>query len=855
MQALWTRAARAQSSCRCRICQHSTNAVVRRTGASAPKRKVHYGDVFTACYTTIIGTAALIDAGWKSSKRKELESQLERARNSLRDLSTAEALGSLDSHDVVRDGDTDADSPATCAEHEQETDPNIDVALGPGFQPAFPSHLSLMSNSAVAHIRGTKAVQPLVQELRKLCNLRCGPLVARSTLQSQIDWAAIETAIALEESDHESIALEPTRTVDIDRETNAILHMIDRLLNAVSEGQSVRPQDMNSTMECADYSSLTDLLATQQYPSYDSPSTSPGYTAHVRAQLNESIRRIFNNAPSSLEIVCRICYNLLTIGVPPSVHTYNILIAGFNRIGRSDLAEVVVNTYVHRTRHPATDQTVVCLLNHYRTPGGRIGLRRVIDAMRGRFEGLHYAVVAENLIHANSWKQAWREENPDRSKFFKTRRIDLTYDHLVKGWLYHRDVGLAMMTFVACFREGATIPVQTLQELFRGCLMTADFCSARKLAAGIGKHVDQFKRYLAWVIRESTAATTREVLQSLYQILNICWMPFAELFGVTWKESKKAAVAIREIVSRMDMQLEMQQAARLPSLVFDTLTSDQPLSIRLDLALAHLDAAERRRSTAIPKSNYLRLAMILSLERRLIDLEERGDCLVAAYNSTMISLRADDEFDLDRAGYLLSQNKNTMIWHNYRHALSRALCRIDMGKPLRNRREIARALAMALPDDKVRAALRATDGWRHLHMSVLVSLFGDNKPETVSRQGVHGELEDRLQAVEDSIRALLFSRLHHLTQKEIAFRYWTNGYFSTPIWALRRHLVRDLTLRMDPYRVIATKHDYGLVDRKAHTQTHAQEQNQRPEQAQVYESESDRFLTGIGYQLSRAAFG
>jgi len=853
MHTLWSRAARAQSSsCRCRICLHSTTAIVRRTTTTASKPKVRFGDVFTACYTTILGAAAIIDAGRKDTRRRQLDRELNNARNSLSSLTTQEALSPWDSHDIGHDGSESTAFPGISAEQEPRTDSAFD-AMGPGLQPGFPSHWSMIPNSAVVHIRGTKAVQPLVKELRTLCDLKYRPLSSRLTLQYQIDWAAIESAIAFEEQDPETVVIEPSTPVDLDRETNTILQMVDDLLFEALEGQSTRPQDINQTRDYIDYSILMDLRDAQQYPCYDFPSSLPGYSAHVRASLNESIRRIFNNAASSLEIVCRICYNLLTISIPPSIHTYNILIAGFNRIGRSDLAEIVVNTYVHKTKHPATDQTMVCLLNHYRSPGGRKGLRRVIDRMRGRFGGLHYAVVAENVWRERRLDLEFRREHPGRSKLYKARRVNVTYDHLVNGWLYHREVGLAMMTFIACFRQGATIPVSTLQELFRGCLITADFSSARKLAAGIGKHVDQFKRYLAWVIRESTAATTREVLQSLYQILNICWMPFAELFGATWRESKKAAVAMREIVSRMDMQLEMQEAARLPSLLFDALTSDKPLSSRLDLAIAHLNAAERRRSTAIPQSAYSRLAMIVSLERRLVDLEERRDCLVAAFNSTVISARADDEFDLDRGGYLLSHSDNTMIWHNYRLALSRALCRIDMGRPLRNRREIARALSMALPDEKLKAALRATDGWCRLHISVLVSLFGDNVPDTVLRNGSHSELEDQVQAVEDSIRALLFSRLHHMTQKEIAFRFWTNGYFSIPIWALRRRLSRDLSRRMDPYRFTAIDYDYGL-DRQEQDQEQGQGQGQGQERA-YEEAENDTFLMGIESQFSQAAFG
>ncbi|KAJ8107646.1 hypothetical protein ONZ43_g6671 [Nemania bipapillata] len=169
MQTLWSRAVQAQSSCRCRICLTPTNALIRRSASAAPlRRKVTVADIFTACYTTILGTAALIDARRKNERRQALDGELDRARASLKQLGVQEPWSSRGGENGDLDGGT----------------------LAPRKLPTWRERPP-----------DNKEIVSLLEELKSTHNLTSRPFAHRLWIQDQIDWADIEAAIVLEEED------------------------------------------------------------------------------------------------------------------------------------------------------------------------------------------------------------------------------------------------------------------------------------------------------------------------------------------------------------------------------------------------------------------------------------------------------------------------------------------------------------------------------------------------------------------------------------------------------------------------------------------------------------------------------
>ncbi|KAI0537713.1 hypothetical protein GGR58DRAFT_470488 [Xylaria digitata] len=763
MQALWSRAAQAQSSCRCRICQHSTNALTRRSTSAASRRRVTVADVFTACYTTILGTATIVDARRKNQRRQELDGELDRVRTSLKKF------------DVWRHQDS------------------------PGGENGVPDEGGSDDRKIPTYIpsrRGAESVRPLLEELKSICNITFRPLVHQSWMEGKIEWANIETAIAYEERSPHIELREPLSDHALADSTATILDLVDELLRRTRRNPSRRVQDEAQGPEHAEGGIMLEVEALRRgygFPCYQFPTADSGYSRGIRTRLNLSIRRIFNQAATTRETVGRICHNLLIVGVPPTIHTYNTLIAGFNRIQRPDLAQAVIDSYLDLTTWPATDQTVICMLNHYRGPGGKEGLREVVQRMRGaREDGLHLATLG-----GHRYGRLVREQ-----KVPKTKRNDITFDYLVRGWLYHEEVGIACMTFVACLRNGASLPVHTLQELFHGCLATASSPNARKLLIGIDRHFDNFKLYLSWIMEENSTAVIRTLLQSLHQIINLCWLPFGEIFGETYQKYEAAAASLQAIINHVTAQLEIQEAeSQPPCLPSDAVNTPESPSSHLEFAISNFNPATLSKRTLTESERaYARIAMLVSIERRFGDLKERVQSLVAALNAAIISIKTG--YDIEARGTLLSDSLGSPAFERRRFAMRCALSRMDVLDDSLEVEDVASQLFRRIPNKDLVHQLEESGDWKRLSIPALISFFGKDavssrllpSPEEEEFSKLYKQLEGQVNASRGSIRALIFTHLSDLRQKQIMYQY--GGYYSMGTRRLRSWLHMDMKYRL-----------------------------------------------------------
>ncbi|KAF2963923.1 hypothetical protein GQX73_g9646 [Xylaria multiplex] len=767
MQASWSRAAQAQSSCRYRICHHSTNALTRRSTSAASRRRVTVADVFTACYTTILGTATIVDTRRKNQRRQELDQELDRVRTSLRKFDVSRHQDFLSEANSVSD-------------EEWSDDEKIPTYI--------PSQ------------RGAEAVRPLLEELKSISNITFRPLVHQSWMEGKIEWANIETAIAYEERSPHIELQEPLTEYDLADSTATILDLVDELLRRAHKNPSRGVEDAAQSSDHARgvMVEVDALRLGYDFPSYQFPTVDPGYTKGIRTRLNLSIRRIFNQAATTRETVERICHNLLIVGVPPAIHTYNTLIAGFNRIQRPDLAQAVIDSYLDLTRWPATDQTVICMLNHYRGPGGKEGLREVVQRMRGvREDGLHLATLG-----GHRYGRLHREQ-----KVPKTKRNDITFDFLVRGWLYHEEVGIACMTFVACLRNGASLPVHTLQELFHGCLATANSPNARKLLIGIDRHFENFKSYLSRIMEENTIAVVRTLLQSLHQIIKLCWLPFGEVFGETYQKHEAAATSLEAIISHVIAQLEIQEAASgSPSFLPDAVNAPESPSSHLEFAISNFNPVTLSKRTLTDSDRaYARIAMIVSIERRFGDLKERAESLAAALNATIISMETG--YDIEARDTLLSDILGSPAFQKRRFAMRRALSRMDVSDNSLTVEDVASQLFRRIPSKDLILRLEENDNWKRLSIPALISFFGKDvlysrlipsgllpSPEEEASAKLYKQLAEQFYACRGSIRALLFTHLSDLRQKRIMYHH--DGYYSIGTRRLRSWLHMDMKYRL-----------------------------------------------------------
>ncbi|KAI2622608.1 hypothetical protein GGS21DRAFT_534604 [Xylaria nigripes] len=770
---MWSRAVLAQSSCRCRICLHSTHGLIRRSATSVPKRKVSVADLFTACYTTILGTATILDAHRKDQRRQALDGEIARTRSSLSkaDFENSRSFQDYDSNELSK-----LDKPDR---------------YEPKYWP-MPTYLASRNSY--------QAVLPYINQLKEIYNIKSRPLHQKLWLEDQIDWANTEVDVAAEER-----AVDPIDTAfmtpgQLQQTTRAILILSIQLLAQSKKNNGLRPQDKplnptHGTLGDRILNELDYIIHGRDYPYYQNPGRNPTYSKHIRSVLHDSIRRIFNRALPSRETVGRICYNLLKSNIPPTIHTYNVLIAGFNRIQRPDLAQVVITSYLERTDWPPTDQTVICMLNHYREPHERRGFRAAVRHMRMRrpYLAIHATLNEEHdsIRPIDVRKDIRKRYNEDIAR----GRYDVIFDQLIRGWVYHNEIGIACMTFVACLRKGVPIPLTTLQKLLKACLFEANFANARKAIIGIIRYLDYFNHYIVWLMGVNTTSAVRGLLRSLHQIVDICWYPFGEIYGMSWKSYATSSETLKLTFNRWETQVELREMEQLCRSLDDALLSGESLVSRLELAIAHLDTAKSRRQIVAPLGKaYATLAMLVSTQRRYLDLERMTVELEISSKAAII--HSTRGYNLDERGILLSDYQLSPSMRSKRHALRRALKHVGLdGFP--DMYNIKAQMFRAIPNEDLIRQLEKNYNWKRLGVQTLLFLFrrrvvSPRESREDSYDEPYWQLEQQIQEVEDSIRALLFTYMH--PEKQRAALYFYRNYYAIPFAKLVEYADRSIQL-------------------------------------------------------------
>lgn len=790
---MWSRAAQLQlqSSCRCRLCLHTGanlgNTLIRRSTTAASRRRASAADLFTACYTTILGSAAIIDAHRKDAKRKELDRRLEQARA----VSTS-TTPSTQPDDPLNDNFEEIFAPYSSRSN-GPNGPNLYWRQPPSYQ--------------------SKTESSLLQELAAFCNITRNPSGRSSWMQDQIDWVRVEASIVAEEHDPEIVLREPKDPDQMQRTTDTITQLVDDLLTQLGTHRSDSTESaddaaqQNAQVGKTIIQELDDVRWSLYYPSYRKSQQDPEGSRRFRAFLSDAVRRIFNHATDPVEAVGRICYNLLISEYSPTMHTYNAMIAGFNRIHRPDLAQVVINSYIQHTAWPATQQTMVCLLYHYRATNDIQGLRDVVARMRGvRDTGFNFCIVNKERIYTYDWLEWASKYCASRKYAFVERahRGSEVFDGIIRGWLHHGDVTAASMTFIACVRSGSFIPIQTLYQLFAACLAAVDHSTARQMIRGIVKNLQNFYKMINHIIRQSTAAMSLRVLDCLSKLVHICGLPLYDAPDVVDKSYAKSLWRLKYIIGSTRIQLELHISDRLCRRVFDTIESDNPWLTRLDGAIKIVNAAQSDRKTF---ENYGVVAHLLSVDKRVHDLEKKTRALASQAKAVILELAAGLSFD--PASLLAKEKHDKPHRQNHYYALRDALASVDLSAGPLTQREIKSQLVQRIPNPQVARRLRLAGQWENMCPKVLASFYAPGavdpfKPENAGYSYSVRKVELQLADSEDFIRAILFSFLGTDRQKWMrhSFPWW----YAMPLEPLVEYHLRRLAPGQKPQAKAGSKH-------------------------------------------------
>ncbi|KAF6810576.1 pentatricopeptide repeat domain-containing protein [Colletotrichum sojae] len=460
MQALWSRAGQAHH-CGCKACFKAAGGMVRQTATRVTPRKPTFSEVFTACYTGMMATAAVLDAQAKDKRRTELERQLEEAREVLDNLKK-QGRKRQDGRetDVAPPGSGENRYAGSLWHHKRqgsEIFEFLDSLEASGPQPR-------QRTGDVNRWWQEYGFSTTALSIRKL----------RALDYMMLDrWLMDEESTQGERMTHRA----PKTLKQLEK---AEARMADLVENMVNGSKRILPEN--------EWNLLWDeiqQLRHKNMPHYDRSSDMHSIKT-TSYNLNSFIGSIFaNDAYCRRQKISKVCHNLLVSPQPPTVFTYNTLILGLDRAGLPSLAETVVEMF-YRSKIEPTRRTMACLLNHFRETGQKEKFFDVLQRMTGknvRGMKIRRKPVEEVLEHEQLFMWAATKNVAINGKFVIERAwLDVgTLTAIIQGLLHFKLLRYAAGTFAHALRCGIKFSAKTISSLLEHCVFSLDTKAAREV--------------------------------------------------------------------------------------------------------------------------------------------------------------------------------------------------------------------------------------------------------------------------------------------------------------------------------------------------------------------------------------
>ncbi|KAE9380198.1 hypothetical protein N431DRAFT_432481 [Stipitochalara longipes BDJ] len=505
MQLLWSRA-QARAACRCGSCLHA--AIARRTTTAASRRRLKISDLFTACYSTILATAALADAKVKEDRSKEWDRMIAEAK-----------AGILMNESVCVEGTqsqpiSDSLEPISSFDSRSQTRNDLSKTRWGGNSWTVPSRaqsISLESKLRIldSQLRDVSTSPKLVagQEVTECMSCETEP---------DNEW--------VEEYDAQLPPREPKKELHLRKQEEMVARLVDRLLAqtsmfSVESSSTIRPNDMREQMN--DMAQRIETLRTgfTRLPTYywDDIKSVQEQRAALHWSLTALCDRTTPSKPSIDLMLAKICYNLLISTAPPNTLTYNTLLRTFNRLRQPHLNEIVIDSYFYESRLKLTKTTGRLILDHYRIKGDPNGFNAISKRMGG-----HNKSMRIRRRHTDDfWKQDvknWALTKKvilrEAHLYQKMPRGAAIFDSLICGSLEMETVRCAIRYVRAAFREGCEVTSETLCKVIKGCLVAFDRLAGISLLRAI----------LGWIVSYDipTNFYSKAVRSHVYRLLSLC---------------------------------------------------------------------------------------------------------------------------------------------------------------------------------------------------------------------------------------------------------------------------------------------------------------------------------------------
>ena len=497
MQSLWSRAGQGASRCGCRACSTAVNTVGRRAAAGARRRKPTFAEVFTACYSSMFATAAIVDAVHKEDRRRDLDRQLDEARRELNDLQQ----------------NTDS------AFSGQETMPkDLSVrqmdALWRGLKTIYRNRPYMKE----IHRPATISASDLVESLKQECFH--APTVDSLRSRRRTNYELLERAIQAEEVDG-SIRLRGARSqLQLSKESASVERLVQHLLR----GAEIKDKTSQRSPSFDEARGLSDT----GFPNFTFPSIDPERAAANTVSLNQRLRALVADEKLGLkEKIGRVCYNLLISSHPPDIHTYNTLIVAFDKSGLHSFARPLVDSFFHKRLLQPTPSTFAAIIDHYKVVGDHGKFLRALacmtglDGRTGAKSGRRHVDDVKNVPAVGEWaaNSVYRTQTGDWVWQHAPLNLPLV-DTILSAFMHFKLFDEAAAFFLSCLRSGIALSTSIVTQLLDECIAALDWRSSVRLVRGVSTSIQWWDELLAG-LDEMTASEVANKFMALVYFVGV----------------------------------------------------------------------------------------------------------------------------------------------------------------------------------------------------------------------------------------------------------------------------------------------------------------------------------------------
>lgn len=494
MQSLWARAGQAHR-CGCRACSTAVGAVGRRATGAAGRRKATFAEIFTACYSSVFATAAIVDAVRKDDRRKELDRQLEEARRELSELQERGASPSSSKSEA---------NPTNLSIQQMDT-------LWKSLKTIYRNRPFMKEIDKPATITASELVDGLKHEYYNVAGQPSLNALRKT------DYEQLERAILAEEGDSQISFRESQNQAQLLRESLSIEHLVRQLLNRAElfdEGATASPSFDEARG-----------LAAKGYPKFSFRSIDQDKAAKNTSALNSQIRSLVDTKDLSLkEKIGRVCYNLLISAHPPDMHTYNTLIVAFDKSGQHAFSDALVYSFFHGRLLKPTPSTFTAILNHYKATNNHGQFLRALACLTGLDGKTGGKIRRRHVSDIEHWgMQKWASNSK-----LRTCTGNWVWDHvplnlplaetILTGLLQFKLFDDAASFFVSCMRSGVALSTRTVRHLFDECVAALDWRAAVTLVRGLS---NSLKRWEVLILQENNDAAAY-IVGRLFALIDLC---------------------------------------------------------------------------------------------------------------------------------------------------------------------------------------------------------------------------------------------------------------------------------------------------------------------------------------------